>query len=69
MKVRKPEQLIETSFSHTVKEDEVTGELEITEVELKFKGPLSEWLQEYLQAPTESKLHENLVRAFRDWFK
>lgn len=71
MKIKKPksDSSIECWSSHTVNEDDITGELEIESFEIKFKGDLSEWIEEYLKSPVKSKLHKELVRIFSDWFE
>jgi len=71
MKIKKPDNSYDVKIesSHTVNEDDITGELEIEEFEIKFQGQLSDWLEEYLTDPLGSRLHKNLVGIFRDWFE
>lgn len=71
MKIRKPDNFYDVKIesSHTVNEDDITGELEIEEFSIKFKGNLSELLFEYLNNPVESKLHKELISIFSGWFE
>ena len=72
MKIKKPNDVsnnIEMWSNHVVSVDDLTGEMEIEEFEIKFQGQLSDWLEEYLINPLGSRLHKNLVRVFRDWFE
>jgi hypothetical protein len=71
MKIKKPDNFCDVKIesSHIVNEDDITGELEIEEFSLKFKGNLSEWLFEYLNNPVGSKLHKELVNIFSGWFE
>lgn len=71
MKIRKPDNFYDVKIesSHIVNEDDITGELEIEEFSIKFKGNLSELLFEYLNNPVGSKLHKELVSIFSGWFE
>ena len=72
MKIKKPSDFsnnIKMWSNHTVNENDLTGELEIEEFEIKFQGQLSEWIIEYLNDPVHSRLHKNIVRVFNDWFE
>lgn len=73
MKIKKPVDCsgpyIKVESSHTVQEDDVTGELEIVKFELVFQGNLSDWLIEYLNDPVGSRLHKNLKEIFNEWFE
>ena len=71
MKIKKPDNFYDVKIesSHIVNEDDITGELEIEEFEIKFQGQLSDLLEEYLTNPIGSRLHKNLVGVFRDWFE
>jgi hypothetical protein len=69
MKIKKPNDCIEMWSSHVINKNEVTGKLEIESFEIEFKGHLTEWLEEYLTNPVDSRLHKNLVRLFHYWFE
>lgn len=71
MKIKKPDNFCDVKIEsgHIVNEDDITGELEIEEFSLKFKGRLSKWLFEYLNNPVGSKLHKELVNIFSGWFE
>ena len=71
MKIKKPDNFCDVKIesSHIVNEDDITGELEIEEFSIKFKGNLSELLLEYLNNPVGSKLHKELVNIFSGWFE
>lgn len=69
MKIKETKKDIEVWSSYDVYKNSSTEELEITGFDLSFKGDLSEWLEEYLTNPVNSRLHKNLVRIFRRWFE
>lgn len=72
MKIKKPSSIsddIEMWSSHTIVEDELTEDMEITGFKLEFKGNLSEWLTEYLNNPIGSRLHKRFISIFKDWFE